>query len=193
MIQAVFRSALLVVCAALFATDAFATDPAPETKKQSAQDETKDDTKGLPTDEAANADVDASFKRWSSAWMFDRYQPGSARATERGLRDETYVIRGLFDFARSGTKLTIPFAAAYTQADGRYTLSNLCYNDTSSGMTDCFNPNDNLDGQRAAAMQSRQFLGSIVLLGLVAAISDGGTETCIKRYTFFGEPYFECE
>jgi hypothetical protein len=188
LIEALVRDALLTLCAALLASDAFAVDAAASApKKQSPQEVSKT----LPTDEAANAEVDALFKRWSSAWMFDRYLPGSARTTERGLKDETYVVRGLFDFARSGTKLTIPYAAAYTKTQGRYTLSNLCYNDTSSGMTDCINPSASLDDQRAAVMQSRQFLGSIVLLGLVAAISEG--ETCVKRYTLFGEPYLECE
>lgn len=147
--------------------------------------------KQLPTDEAAMAEVDSAFRQWSSAWMFDRYLPGSVRATERGLTDETYLVRGLFDFARSGTKLTIPFAAAYTRAKDRYTLSNLCYNDKSSGMTDCINPAENLDGRRAAVAQSRQLMGSIVLLGLVAALSE--EETCVKRYTLLGGTYFECE
>jgi hypothetical protein len=58
-------------------------------------------------------------------------------------------------------------------------------------MTDCINPNSDLEGQRAAVAQSRQFLGAIVLMGMLAAMSE--EETCVKRYTFFGEPYFVCD
>jgi hypothetical protein len=149
----------------------------------------RDISKTLPTDQVANAQVDAGFRRWSAAWMFDRYVPGSARATERGFKDGTYIVRGLFNFVRGGARLTIPFAAAYTAANKGYAMSNLCYNDVSSGMTDCINPNSSSDIQRSA-MQSQRFLGSIVALGLVAAMS---SETCVKRYTFFGEEYLVCD
>jgi len=156
--------------------------------------------KTLPTDAVANAAIDTGFMRWSAAWMFDRYLPGSARATDRGLKDGTYVVRGVFDFARMGAKQTIPFAAAFTKRkdakDGNedYRLSNLCYNDLSSGMTACIDPGDRrtLEQQQAAVMQSRQVLGSIVLLGVAAALSSGG-EVCVRRTTFFGEEYFECD
>jgi hypothetical protein len=149
-----------------------------------------DADKSLPKDNVTNVAIDDGFKQWSSTWMFDRYIPGSARATDRGLKDDTYVIRGLFDFLRGGSKLTIPFAAAFTRPDGGYKLSNLCYNDSSSGMTDCIDPSS---GMQRAAAQSRQFLGSIVLLGLAAAITapDDG-EICEKRYSFFGDPYLYC-
>jgi hypothetical protein len=146
--------------------------------------------KSIPKDSFTNVAIDDGFKQWSSAWMFDRYVPGSAHATDRGFKDDTYVIRGLFDFVRGGAKLTIPFAAAFTGVADKYRLSNLCYNDNTSGMTDCIDPSN---AQQRAATQSRQFLGSIVLLGLVAAMSspDDG-EICEKRYSFFGEPYFYC-
>jgi hypothetical protein len=138
----------------------------------------------LPTDEASNAEIDAGFRRWSAGWMFDRYVPGSARATERALKKDTYVIRGMFDFVRGGGRLTIPYAASYSKSNDRYLLSNLCYNDTSTGMTDCVNPSN------PGPMQNRQFLGSIVLLGMVAAMASD--QTCVKRYTFFGSAYLEC-
>jgi hypothetical protein len=141
-------------------------------------------SKKLPTDDASNAEIDAGFRRWSSGWMFDRYVPGSARATERALKDDTYVIRGMFDFVRGGGRLSIPYAASYSKANDRFLLSNLCYNDTSTGMTDCVNPSN------PGPMQNRQFLGSIVLLGMVAAMASD--ETCVKRYTFFGSAYLEC-
>jgi hypothetical protein len=80
----------------------------------------------LPTDTLLNTEVDAAFVRWSAAWMFDRYL-GNVLVTERGLKDSTYVIRGVFDFARMGSKITIPFAAAYSKADAGFRFSNLCY------------------------------------------------------------------
>jgi hypothetical protein len=151
---------------------------------------TQDAEKAIPKDNFANAAIDDGFRRWSSTWMFDRYVPGSAHATDRGFKDSTYIIRGMFDFVRGGARLTIPFAAAFTGAGDAYRLSNLCYNDNTSGMTDCIDPGNGI--QRAAA-QSRQFLGSIVLLGLFAAMTapDDG-QICEKRTPFFGEPYFVC-
>lgn len=184
------RNAAFVVCALVVSTGALAQAATPRPANKSSPPAA--DAKQLPTDDAAMAEVDTAFKQWSSAWMFDRYVPGSARATERGLKDQTYVVRGMFDFARSGSKLTIPFAAAYTKPKDRFVLSNLCYNDVSTGMTDCINPTESLDGRRAAVAQSRQLMGSIVLLGLVAAMA-AEEETCVKQYTLFGEPYFVCD
>lgn len=179
MLLALARAAVLVSCTA----SAVAAAPPPANN---------DSAKSLPTDQAANAAIDAGFRRWSAAWMFDRYLPGSARATDRALKDGTYVVRGVFDFARFGAKLTIPFAAAFAKAGNGYGLANLCYQDASSGMTACINPND--EGQQAAAMQSRRLLGSVVVIGLMAAMAAADDEeVCVKRYTFFGEPYFECD
>jgi hypothetical protein len=146
----------------------------------------------LPADAAALAEVDNAFKRWASSWMFDRYLPGNLRVTERGLKGDTYVLRGTFDFARSGQRITIPFAAAYAKAKERYMFSKLCYNDVSSGMTDCINPGESLEARQAAAAQSRQMMGAIVLMGVAAALSSS-QETCVKRYNFFGDPYYVCE
>lgn len=145
--------------------------------------------KTIPKDDVTNAAIDDGFKRWSSGWMFDRYVAGSARTTDRGFRDGAYIIRGLFDFVRGGARLTIPFAAAFTDSTGHYQLSNLCYNDNTSGMTDCINPSDARSLQRSA-VQSRQFLGSIVLLGLVAAMATP-TEICERHTTLFGD-YLYC-
>ncbi len=207
MIASSSRTAASLLCALLFSAIAHANDVArPEDRNKPESPATKPPeqpqkpavaaSKALPTDEAANAAIDTGFMRWSAAWMFDRYLPGTARATDRGLKDGTYVIRGAFDFVRFGALQTIPFAAAFAPAKEGFGLLNLCYNDITSGMTACIDPSDRatLDRQGAAVMQSRQFLGSIVVLGLAAAMSaasDG--ETCVKRYTFFGEPYFECE
>jgi hypothetical protein len=150
------------------------------------------DPKLLPADEAALTEVDNAFKRWASSWMFDRYLPGSVRATERGLTGETYMLRGTFDFARSGQRITIPFAAAYAKAKERFVLSKLCYNDVSSGTTDCIDPGDSMEARQAAAAQSRQLMGAIVLLGVAAALSSE-EETCVKRQNLFGDPYFDCD
>lgn len=138
----------------------------------------------LPSDAQATSQIEAGFVSWASTWMYDRYLPTSARILERGFKDDVYVIRGTFDFARFGSRLTIPFAAAFTKGDtgganyGTYAISNLCYNDTSSGITDCINPTASMSDRRAAVMQSRQTMGAIVALGLLAAMSEtsGSTE-----------------
>lgn len=150
------------------------------------------DPKLLPADGAALAEVDNAFRRWGASWMFDRYLPGSVRATERGLTGETYMLRGTFDFARSGQRITIPFAAAYAKTPERFVLSKLCYNDVSSGMTDCINPGESMEARQAAAAQSRQLMGAIVLLGMAAALSSS-EQTCVKRQNFFGDTYFVCD
>jgi hypothetical protein len=199
-----------VLCALLAGPAAWANEPKPVPARPAAasapavpppasggKPAAVEPDKTLPTDAVANAAIDNGFMRWSAAWMFDRYLPGSARASDRGLKDGTYVVRGTFDFARMGARQTIPFAAAFTKPkDGKegYQLTNLCYNDTTSGMTACIDPGDRrtLEQQQAAAMQSRQVLGSIVLLGMAAALSSGG-DVCVRRTTFFGEEYFECD
>ncbi len=147
-------------------------------------------TKNLPDDNAANGAIDMGFRQWSSGWMFDRYIPGSARAADRAFRNGTYLIRGVFTFVRMGRPITIPYAAAFTDPGGGYRLSNLCYNDISSGMTDCIDPSDPRDRQRSA-MRSRQFLGAVVMVGMAAAMASGG-EVCEKRYSMFGAPYVYC-
>jgi len=191
----------ILLAASAWANPPAETPPRPSAEARPApppQERKKTDdevAKALPTDEAANAAINAGFARWSTAWMFDRYLPGSARANDRGLKGDTYVVRGVFDFARMGAKHTIPFAASFSRREkAGFALSNLCYNDTSSGMTACINPDSNLEAERAAAMHSPQMLGSIVLLGMVAAMSAASEgEVCIRRTTLFGETYFECE
>jgi hypothetical protein len=148
-----------------------------------------DVSKAIPKDAIANGAIDGAFQQWSSGWMFDRYIPGSARAANRALSDGAYVIRGVFDFVRGGAKLTIPFAAAFTNGSQGYRLSNLCYNDTTTGMTDCTNPSDPQGQQRA--MLSRQFLGSIVALGLIEAMTTD-TRVCERHTSFFGDDYYYC-
>ena len=147
-------------------------------------------TNSLPDDGVANAAIDNGFRQWSSTWMSDRYLPGSAQVTDRGFKHGTYIIRGVFDFIRGGGRLTIPFAAAFTSSADGYRLSNLCYNDNTSGMTDCIDPSDPR-GQQLAGARSRQFLGSIVLLGLVAAMGSGDGENCETRWSSFAKGYAE--
>jgi hypothetical protein len=168
---------------------AISARPADQAPKPAPPRSAEDVGRTIPQDEVTNVAIDDAFQRWSRGWMMDRYVPGSARTTDRGFRDGAYIIRGMFDFVRAGARLTIPFAAAFTDATGRYQISNLCYNDNTSGMTDCIDPSDARSMQRSA-MQSRRFLGSIVLLGLVAAMST--SETCERHTSFFGGDYYYC-
>ena len=144
---------------------------------------------GLPNDRSANATIDAGFIRWSTAWMVDRYIPGSARIADRALKGNWYMIRGTFDFARFGTKLTIPFAAEFVKSKDNFKLANLCYNDTTSGMTDCINPTNNSDIQLA---QSRQFFNSIIVLGLIDAMSSTYHDDICVRETWLSTEYYHC-
>lgn len=61
---------------------------------------------------------------------------------------------------------TIPFAAAFSQSSKDFKLSNLCYNDITSGMTDCINPSD----QEIAKAQSRNFLAGVLAGSLDAMV-----------------------
>jgi hypothetical protein len=158
------------------AHDASKSEPIPDEK-----------VKSIPKDAEANAAIDTGFQQWSSTWMFDRYIAGSARATDRGYKDGTYVIRGDFSFMRAGSRLTIPFAAAFTKPTDTFRLSNLCYNDVTTGMTDCIDPSDVPQG---AALQSLQFLRSAIVVGLVDAMS-APYVTCVKHHEFGnGDTYY---
>jgi hypothetical protein len=173
-----------------------APPPAAEqgTRAQASTGEGKppsDAGQSIPKDGVANAAIDDGFKQWSSTWMFDRYVPGSAHATERGYKGNTYIIRGVFDFVRGAGAATIPFAAAFTSSGESYRLSNLCYSDNTSGMVDCIDPSDPR-GLQLAAARSQRFLGSIVTLGLIAGMASSGGEVCEKRYSFFGDAYYYC-
>jgi hypothetical protein len=75
--------------------------------------------RSLPTDNVANTAIDNGFKQWSSAWMFDRYVPGSARVTDRGFKQGTYVIRGVFDFIRDDGSSVDQRARKHSVAGGR--------------------------------------------------------------------------
>ena len=69
----------------------------------------------------------------------------------------------------------------------------ICYNDISTGMTDWIKPSANLDAQRAAVMQSRQVLGSIVAMGLLAGAMMESDDDCVIRHDFWGDRYLDCD
>jgi hypothetical protein len=126
-------------------------------KLQSAQIPSQDVSKSIPKDDDINTAIDDGFKRWSSAWMMDRYVQGSANIAHRGFKDATYIVRGLFDFVRGGSQLTIPYAASFTDSSDGYKLSNICYNDNTSGMSDCID-HSNVLARESLSAASPQYL-----------------------------------
>lgn len=137
-------------------------------------------------DEAAGIDraVDLLFARWSQNWFTDRYVRGSAHGLELTAKSDEYLVKGTFSFTRYGSTATIPFASTLKRI-GEFAVTNLCYNDTTSGMTDCTS-----SGQSSA---SSRMMGAIIVGGIVAGIgnSTAAAETKQKScYTTadYGEP-----
>ena len=159
-----------VACVSLLSGFAFAGETNPDNAQMKTVEQTALSWPPGLGDDVIYSAINDGFLRWSTAWAVDQYIAGSAQVAEKGVQSGTYLVRGSFAFARFGAKYSIPFAAAFSKAQDSYALSNLCYNDTSSGMTDCIDPSDHLDGQRAAAMQSKKILGAIALVGLAAVV-----------------------
>lgn len=107
--------------------------------------------------------VDGAFTQWSTQWLWDRYIPDSVQITEDQAKNGVTLVRGTFRFARGPSVATIPFASTLQKQKSNWIVTNLCYNDTTSGMTDCAN-----SGISAGA---RSFMGMAILGGLMAAIS----------------------
>lgn len=59
----------------------------------------------------------------------------------------------------------MPFASALTKNDA-FRIANLCYDDTTSGTTDCANGNG-----VGSHLSSQQMLGAVVALGLLVAVA----------------------
>lgn len=134
--------------------------------KKSRKHNKSSEHSGKPNADFTNVEVDNGFRRWSTAWWMDQYIPNSAQVRDGGFKNGTYVVNGEFSFAREGQTHTIPFAAAFSQISKGYRLSNLCYNDITSGMTDCIDPTD----QAIAQAQSKSFLGQVLAEGLVGML-----------------------
>jgi hypothetical protein len=111
--------------------------------------------------------INGAFIQWSNQWMFDRYIPDSTVITENQIKNDVYVVRGTFKFGRGASVNTIPFASALQRQEANWLVSSLCYNDTTTGMTDCANSRTN-----AAA---RQFMSAVVVVGLLSAMGNGSS------------------
>lgn len=106
--------------------------------------------------------VEAKFLAWSRQWSIDNYIPLSAKIDETGTPGKETLVRGTFRFERFGSINKIPFSARLgTVPGGGFTVADLCYNDSSSGMMDCTNS----DSGNAGLYK----LMSAVLVGGVAA------------------------
>jgi hypothetical protein len=119
-------------------------------------------------DEAAGMDpvIDNLFRRWSSTWWSDRYIPVSAHIAEELPTESGFTVRGQFSFVRGGNALTIPFASEIINSGGTYKVANLCYNDTTTGMTDC-----TASGNSSAATRA---MATIIIGGIAAGLSGTG-------------------
>ena len=131
------------------------------------------EVKAPSQDEAAslaNA-VNVVFSRWSSGWMFDRYIDQSAVIQEIANQPYGYLARGVFRFTRGGQVIQIPFASAVVKtAAGDFISKKLCYNDPTSGMTDCT--------QQGEISASNMMFRTVIMGGLVAALnSNSGPST----------------
>lgn len=113
-----------------------------------------------------NKAVDGAFIQWSRLWAWDKYIPGSTQIEEGTVENGVNVIRGTFKFSRGQSIGTIPFASALQKQGADWIVSSLCYNDTTSGMTDCAN-----SGTSAA---TREFMSAVIVGGLLSAMSNGG-------------------
>jgi len=111
----------------------------------------------------ANTLINSVFNAWARSWFMDRYVDQSARATEQRFDRGAYLLRGTFKFTRGGGMAEIPFSAALKKDNDALTVAAVCYNDTTSGMTDCSNSGLN--------PQSRQLMGAIVMMGIMGALS----------------------
>jgi hypothetical protein len=108
--------------------------------------------------------LDGAFQQWSRLWSIDRYVSGSLRLSESATREAEHLLRGTFTFLRLGGANTIPFSSVFRRVDGNLLLTSLCYNDITSGTTDCL-------GQQDPTTGPRQLMGAIVALGLLAALT----------------------
>lgn len=131
---------------------------------------------------AANSLVNDAFVDWSRSWFMDRYVAQSARATEQRSEGGQYYLRGTFRFTRGGGLAEIPFSATLRQAAGGLSLNTVCYNDTTTGMTDC--------SDSGIGAQSRQLMGAIVVLGLLGAFSNGGSASDVDSSSTNAAPLY---
>jgi hypothetical protein len=113
--------------------------------------------------------IDSEFSQWSQSWMMDRYVDRSSHATEIQSKSDVYLVRGDFKFIRYGGIIAIPFSVALKRQGNTFTPIDLCYNDTSSGMTDCV--------RSTIGPARRQFLRMVILGGVLTAVASGGTST----------------
>jgi len=133
-------------------------------KQQANAGSTKPAARKPSADESTGIDgaVDLLFVRWAQTWFTDRYVRGSAHIAELMSNGTDYLVKGTFSFTRYGAAATIPFASTLKRANG-FGVTNLCYNDTTSGMTDC-----TTSGQSSA---SSRLMGAVIIGGIVAGLN----------------------
>ena len=95
------------------------------------------ETAGPNRDNTESA-IDQKFARWSNNWAVDQYLPGTARIDNMQCGTQGCEAVGHFSFSRGGAVLTIRFTAQIPSVgSNEYALGRLCYNDNTTGMSDC--------------------------------------------------------
>ncbi len=118
-------------------------------KKSRKHNKTTENSGDKPNADFTNAEVENGFRYWTTAWFMDKYVPNSAHTLERGFKNGVYTVSGEFSFVRQGQTHTIPFAADFSQSSQGYKLYSLCYDDHTSGKSDCFYPSGGFQNTEA--------------------------------------------
>ena len=96
-------------------------------------------TAARPKDaDAIDAAIDAQFIAWARNWFTDRYARGSAHVAQAQCQAKECLASGRFAFTRAGAPYQATFDASLsTDGTASYAVTRLCYDDPSSGLSDC--------------------------------------------------------
>ena len=89
--------------------------------------------------------VNSGFNSWSRQWSMDKYIDGSAGIETVGKSNSDnymFVAVGKCTFSRGwrAVRLSLPFVAYINVINGALVVEKICYNDNSTGDSDCYNP-----------------------------------------------------
>ena len=96
-------------------------------------------TEGLPKDIAPiDTAIDRGFIVWERSWFTDRYLRSSAHVAQGQCQANACRVSGRFSFSRGGVEYPATFRASLsTDGASTYSVTQLCYQDPSTGLSDC--------------------------------------------------------